>query len=563
MKKHLSFIVVLLLVLIGLNFISSEVFKRYDLTQDKRFTISEPTRELLSKTELPIVVDVFLEGELPAEFRKLKQETRQLLEELSAIHPNLKYNFIDPIEGLNEDEQAEVMAQLGKNGVKPAMATIKDKGRNTNVIVYPYAIILYDEALTAVPLLKSVARATTEQRVNSSIQQLEYQLADGIRKVSQPKTKKIAVLEDSGELNRVQIADLLSSIQEYYPAAPYGIEFVNENDSISGVDVLNDLKRYDLIIEAKPTIAYSETKKYVLDQYLMQGGKMIMAIDPIVMESDSLSNNEGRAYPLPRDLGIDEMLFRYGLRLNSGLIKDLNFGPIALATGQGRNTQYEAFPWPYFPITKGNYNPDQENTITKNLEDVKFEYAGSIDTLKNSSKKTILLSSSPQTQILTLPAAISLSEIDQEPNPAQYQSGSQPLAVLTEGSFTSAYKNRVKPFNYKNDLEQSKNSALLLIADGDVLKNQVDRGQPQDLGYDRKTGMFYGNKEFMMNSINYMLDDSGIIDLRNKNISIPFLNTTKTYEERTKWQLINVLLPLVLLATFGICFVYLRKKKYS
>lgn len=562
MKKQLTFIVVLLLVLVGINFLSHKIFKRYDLTQDNRYTISQPTKDLLAQAELPIIVDVFLEGELPAEFRKLRQETKQLLEELSAIHPNLKYNFINPNEGLNQEEREAVMIQLGKNGVKPAMATINDKGKNTKVVVYPYAIILYDEALTAVPLLKTVARANTEQRVNSSIQQLEYQLADGIKKVSQPRNKKIAVLEDSGELDRIQIADLLTSIQEYYPAAPYGIEFVNENDSISPVDVLNDLNRYDLVLEAKPTVAYSETKKYVLDQYLMQGGKMIMAVDPIVMESDSLSNQDGRAYPIPRDLRIDEMLFRYGLRLNSGLVKDLNFGPIALATGQGRNTQYEAFPWPYFPMTKGNYNAERENTITKNLEDVKFEYTGSIDTLKTPNKKTVLLSSSPRSQIVTLPAAISLAEIDQEINPEQYQAGSQSLAVLAEGSFTSAFKNRVKPFNYKS-IDQSKNSSLLLIADGDILKNQVDRGQPQDLGYDRKTGMFYGNKEFMMNSINYMLDDTGIIELRNKNITVPFLNKEKTYDERVKWQLINLVLPLLSLGIFAAIFIYMRKRKYS
>ena len=289
---------------------------------------------------------------------------------------------------------------------------------------------------------------------------------------------------------------------------------------------------------------------------------MVLAVDPIVMESDSLSNSEGRAYPLPRDLGIDDMLFRYGLRLNSGLIKDLNYGPIALATGQGRNTQYEAFPWPYFPISKGNYNDLSDNTITKNLEDVKFEYTGSIDTLKTPNKKTVLLSSSPQTQIMTLPAAISLQEIQQQPDPASFNAGSQPLAVMAEGPFISAYKNRIKPFDYSKDQSQSTNSALLLIADGDVLKNQVDRNQPQDLGYDMKTGMFYGNKEFMMNSINYLLDDSGIIALRNKNITIPFLNLEKAYDERTYWQIINLVLPLVVLGIFGGLFVYLRRRRF-
>jgi gliding-associated putative ABC transporter substrate-binding component GldG len=564
MKKQSTHIVVILVALIAINFISGRVFKRFDLTKDQRFTIAQPTRDLLKAAELPIVVDVFLEGELPGEFRKLKQETRQILEELSALHPNFKYNFINPTEGLNEEEVAQVAEQLAKNGVRGAMATIKDRGKSTNVVVYPYAIILYDDNTTAVPLLKSVARATTEERVNSSIQQLEYQIADGLRKVSQPKSKNIAVMRDSGELSDLQIADLMLTAQEYYNIRKFGIEFVTESDSLSPVTVLEELKKFDLIIEPKPTIAFSETKKYVLDQYLMSGGKMILAADPVVMEADSLANEDGRAYPLPRDLNLDDMLFRYGLRLNSGLIKDMKYGPIALATGEGRNTQYEAFPWPYFPVTNSDATGSfRESSITKNLEDVKFEYTGSIDTLKNTNSKTILLSSSAQTQVVTLPAAISIGEVEDAPDPADYSSGAQPLAVLAEGNFTSAFKNRVKPFNYKGDRTESDDSALLLLADGDVMKNQVDRGQPQDLGYDRKTGVFYGNKEFLMNSINYLLDDSGLIQLRNKNITIPFLDLEKTYDERSKWQVINLVLPLAVVLVFGVVFFWLRKRRYE
>ncbi len=563
MVRYVKNIALLLIVLIAVNWISSAIFERFDMTSDGRYTLSDQSLELLENAPLPIIVDVFLAGELPAEFRKLQQETQQTLEELAAVHPNLKFNFINPVEGLDDNERAQVVEQLGKNGVKPAMATIMDKGKRTNVVVFPYAIILYDGTRTAVPLLKSVARATTEERVNSSIQQLEYQLMDGLRKVSQPKNKKIAIMRDSGELSNIKIADFLASIQEYYKAAPFGVEFVTRNDSISPVEVLEELKKYDLVIEPKPTIAFSETKKYILDQYLMNGGKMIMAVDPIVMENDSLSNEQAIAYPIPRDLGIDEMLFRYGLRLNSGLIKDLNFGPIALAAGQGRNTQYQAFPWPYYPISKGNPQSDQENTITKNIEDVKFEYSGSIDTLKTPNSKTVLLATSENTQIVTLPAVVSLAEIEQQPDPSQFTASSQPLAVLTEGALTSAYKNRVKPFDTPSHKDQSNESALLLIADGDILKNQVDRGQPQDLGYDRKTGVFYGNKEFMMNSVNYLLDDSGIIELRNKDIKIPFLNTQKAYGERFKWQMINLVLPLVVLGIFGLLFTLSRKRKYT
>ncbi|WP_124980642.1 gliding motility-associated ABC transporter substrate-binding protein GldG [Nonlabens xiamenensis] len=564
MKKNIRNILILIVLLVIIHFLSSHFFTRFDLTRDQRYTVSPTTTKLLEEAYHPIVIDVFLDGELPGEFRKLKMETRQFLEEMAAIHPHLKYNFVNPIEDASPQETQQITQRLNELGVKGAVATIQEGGSNTNLTIFPYALILYEGETTPVPLLKTVARATTEERVNSSIQQLEYQFADAIRKASQPKTKTIAFLRDSGTLKDIQIRDFILSLQEYYSAAPFGIEFVNTSDSIQPQQVLASLSKFDLVVDPKPTEAYSETKKYIIDQYLMQGGKLLMAVDPIVMENDSLSNAEAKAYPLSRDLNLDDMLFRYGLRLNRGLVKDLRHGPIALAVGQGRNTQYEAYPWPYYPISKSS--PDTSKTaqfITKNLEEVRFEYTGSIDTLANDIKKTVLLSSSDQTQVLTLPAVVSLLELEQEDNPAAYSRSHLPLAVLAEGQFTSAYKNRVKPFELANSRDQGEQGAIVLIADGDVLKNQVDRGRATELGYDIRTGSLYGNKEFLMNTVNYLLDDTGLIKLRNKDIQVPFLDTQKVSRTRLQWQLINVLLPLLLISGFGLLYLWWRKRKYS
>ncbi len=552
-------IVLWIVALVALNFLSSRYHHRFDLTEDGRYTISTETKNLLEEAPMDIYVDVFLDGELPAEFLKLKQETRQLLEELASIHPNLKYEFLNPLEDLNQEESNQVIQRLAAEGVQPAMATIMEKGKQTNVTVIPYAIIAYDGRRTAIPLLKKVARSTTEERVNASIQQLEYQLADGLRKVSKSKDKKIAILRDSGELTDLQLADFIKSLQAYYRVAPFGIEFVTKSDSIKPLQVLQELKKYDLAIEAKPTVALSETKKFILDQYLMGGGQLLMAVDPIIMENDSLANPEAKAYAIPRDLKLDDMLFRYGMRLNRGLIKDVQSGALALATGEGRNTQYEAFQWPYYPVASA----DSNYTITRNLEDVKFEYSGSIDTLKTETKKRILLSSSNQTQQVTLPAAISLSEIDEDIDPSLYRSGSKPLAAIAEGRFISAYKNRVKPFDLPNALEESLPTTLFLAADGDILKNQVDRGQPQDLGYDMRTGQFYGNKEFLMNVVNYMLADDNLIELRNKDVKVPFLDIKRSYDDRTFWQAINIIMPLLLILGSGFLFLWMRKRKYT
>lgn len=564
MKKTYTSFVVILIALIVVNVASRSIYKRFDLTKDSRYTVSKETEKILEQAYKPIIIDVFLDGELPGEFRKLKLETGQFLEEMAAIHPNLKYDFINPIENTSQQEADQITAQLAKSGVKGAVATIQEGGKSTNVTVFPYALVLYDGKTTAVPLLKTVARASTEERVNSSIQQLEYQFADGLRKASQEKTKTVAFLRDSGTLSDLKIRDFIQGVQEYYRAAPFGIEFVTTSDSIQPQQVLESLNKFDLVVDPKPTVAFSETKKYILDQYLMQGGKLLLAVDPIVIENDSLSNEEAKAYPLPRKLNLDDMLFKYGLRLNNGLVKDMNHGPIALATGQGRNTQYEAYAWPYYPISKTSLDTSATaQFITKNLEDVKFEYTGTIDTLKNGIKKTILLSTSDRTQVMTLPAVVSLNEIGQEINPETYNRSNLPLAVLAEGSFTSAYKNRVKPIDLKGNLDQGKDAAIVLIADGDIMKNQVDRGQAQELGYDMRTGQLYGNKEFLMNTINYLLDDTGLIKLRNKNINVPFLNTEKVIDEKFKWQFINVVMPLLLVAGFGFVFMWLRKRKYA
>ncbi|AUC80168.1 gliding motility-associated ABC transporter substrate-binding protein GldG [Nonlabens sp. MB-3u-79] len=564
MKRNYTSFIVVLILLIVLNAISGSIYQRFDLTKDSRYTVSKETEKVLEQAYKPILIDVFLDGELPGEFRKLKLETGQFLEELAAIHPNLKYDFINPIDDASQQEAEQITAQLAKSGVKGAVATVQEGGKSTKVTIFPYALILYDGKTTAVPLLKTVARATAEERVNSSIQQLEYQFADGLRKASQEKTKTVAFLRDSGSLSDLKIGDFIKSIQEYYRAAPFGIEFLRTSDSIQPQQVLESLNKFDLVVDPKPTEAYSETKKYILDQYLMQGGKLLLAVDPVIMENDSLSNQEAKAYPLPRKLNLDDMLFRYGLRLNNGLVKDLQHAPIALATGQGRNTQYEAYAWPYYPISKSSLDTSATaQFITKNLEGVKFEYTGTIDTLKNGIKKTILLSTSSKTEVLTLPALVSLAEIGQEINPETYNRSHLPLAVLAEGSFTSAYKNRVKPVNLKANLDQGKNAAIVLIADGDILKNQVDRGQAQELGYDMRTGQLYGNKEFLMNTVNYLLDDTGLIKLRNKDIKVPFLDSKKIIDQKFKWQLINVVLPLLLVAGFGFVFMWLRKRKYA
>ena len=313
------------------------------------------------------------------------------------------------------------------------------------------------------------------------------------------------------------------------------------------------------MIEAKPTQAFTEQEKYVLDQYLMQGGKMLWLTEQVAFETDSLFNPSQTSFALPRTLNLDDYFFKYGIRINTELVNDLYSAPLILASGQGEDTQFNPYPWFYFPLPTAT----KAHPIVNNIEAVRFEYANPIDTLKNSINKTVLLTSSPTTKLDAVPRQLSLKALGQQPNLELYKDSEQPLAVLLEGSFTSVYENRLKPFSYKNNKNNSEATAMLVISDGDIIKNKTNGNQPLELGFERYTGAAYGNKEFLLNSVNYLLDDTGLIDIRSKEISIAFLNPDKIADEKLKWQLINILLPLVLLAIFGVVFISLRKRKYT
>ncbi|MFZ0490791.1 MAG: gliding motility-associated ABC transporter substrate-binding protein GldG [Salegentibacter sp.] len=555
MKKFQSYrsLILLIIALVILNILASKFFGRFDLTQDHRYTLSPAALKIVEDVEEPVMIDVFLQGDFPPEFRRLRNETRQLLEEFAAYNPNIKFDFIDPLaEG---DDARKVAGEFYKMGMTPARVNVKENGKTSEAIIFPWAIANYGKKMVKIPLLKNKIGTTDEERVTNSVQQLEYDFADALSRLIYPRKKKIAIMRGNGELPDARIADFIKTIQQYYYIAPFTLD----SAAVNPQKTLQELKDYDLIIEAKPTEAYTEKEKYVLDQYSMNGGKSMWLVDQVAMENDSLFNPSGTAFALPRNLNLGDFFFSYGIRINPELVNDIYSAPIILATGSGNNTRFNPFPWFYSPLTSS----PNDHPIINNIEAVKFEYASPIDTLKNDVKKTILLSSSPQTKLEGVPRQISLEMVGKKPNLASYTSGEQPLAVLLEGKFTSVYKNRVKPFSLKNNRTLSEPTKMLVISDGDVIKNDLQKGVPQELGFERYTGNTYGNKEFLLNAVNYMLDDTGLIDIRSKEIKIPFLDPEKTAAEREKWQLLNLLLPLVLLGIFAFLFNFFRKRKYT
>lgn len=555
-NQNLQKFAMTLVVIIAINLLGHFVFKRFDLTRDQRYTLSETSVDIINRVAEPLVIDVFLEGQFPPEFRRLQLETKQLLEEFSAYNANIKFNFVNPME--NEDESVENMRMLYSKGLTPINITVDDKGKQSQEVVFPWAIANYGEKSAKIQLLKNMMGASTQEKVVSSVQHLEYAVAEAIQKLTTEKTKKIAVIKGVGQLHDLQIADLLMAVRESYFTAAFTLDSVTSNP----VKTSADLKGYDLAIIAKPTQAFSEEEKLVLDQFVVNGGKTLWLIDQVKAEMDSLYNETGSIMSYPMDLKLNDMFFKYGIRINPMLIKDEQGTTIKLAVGErGSETQYEDFIWKFAPFsyTKGDH------PIIKNIEGVRFEFANPIEILKNKIKKTILLSSSPYSRAIGTPFEVSLDLVNEEmQDPKSYTNGNIPMAVLLEGNFESVYKNRVLPFKDSTFVADGKLTKMIVISDGDVIKNQIDQYHaPLELGYDRWTNNLYGNKELMLNSINYLLDDTGLINIRSKDVTLPLLDKERVYMDYNFIQIITVGMPLVILGLFGLIFTFLRKRKYA
>ena len=546
MKNNYTKIAILLAGLILLNTLSSYFYKRFDLTEDKRYTLAKATKNIVNTINEPITIKVYLEGNFPAEFKRLQIETKLHLEELKALNKNIQFRFINP---------SKIGQKLIESGLEPSRLQVQEKGKLSEIVIFPWAVVSSKNKTETVSLLKDIFSNSQNEQLESSIQNLEYAFANAIHKVTSEKSKKIAIIKGNGELNDLYIADFLQKIGEYYFLAPFTLDSVKPSPQ----KTLKDLSKFDLAIIAKPTEKFTENEKFTLDQFVMNGGKTLWLIDNVQAELDSLMQT-GETLAYPRDLGLTDLFFNYGIRINTNLITDLYSSQIPLATGNiGNKTQFTNFLWPYFPLLNSTNN----HSINNNIEAVNVKFANSIDTLKNAIKKTILLQSSALSKPVGTPSIVSLKTIAQKPNPSLYTNGKQPIAVLLEGSFKSAYNGRVKPFNFNNSKENGVFNKMVVIADGDVIANEILKGQPLELGVNKWTNQRYGNKEFLLNTVNYLLDDTGLINIRSKTVKIDFLNKQKAFEESSKWQLINIIIPLILLALFGIFFNFYRKKKYQ
>lgn len=539
-----------------LNFAGHFAFKRFDLTADKRYTLSQTSLDIVAEVKEPLYIDVFLEGDFPGEFKKLQTETQQLLEEFKAQNSNIIFQFVNPLE--DEDAKDKTIESFLQRGLTPVNVTVNDKGQQTQEVVFPWAVATCGNRSVKVPLLKNMMGASTAEKVVSSVQHLEYAFANAINTVAKEKQKKVVIMNGNGELEDRYIADFIKSVKDNYFIAPFTLDSVAKTP----VQTLEHLKKYDLAIIAKPTEAFTDEEKQVLDQFIVNGGKAIWLVDQVNMEMDSLYNESGTNLAFPRDLNLNDMFFKYGIRMNPDLIFDLQNTPIALATGdQGSSTQYTQYPWFYSPMVY----PVSNNPIVSNLDGIRFQFASPIEPLKNDIKKTVLLQSSKYSRLIGTPAEISLKMVSERPEQKDFVGkGNYPVAVLLEGQFHSVYENRVLPFKDATFKNTGKEGKMIVISDGDIIKNQLDKNfQPLELGYDKWTNNLYANKEFMMNCVNYLLDDNGLINIRSKEVDLPILDKEKVVANYTQSQVITVAVPIVILLIFGVLFTILRKRKYS
>ena len=539
-----------------LNIIGSVFFYRFDLTKDKRYTLSSTSLHILEQVKNPLYLKVYMQGELPAEFKRLQIETRQMLEEFQSYNSNLVFEFIDPLE--DEEKSMDNIKELYRKGLIPINISVDDKGKQSQAMVFPWAIAVYDNKEVNIPLLKNIMGASTTDKVIGSVQHLEYSIADALNKITTAKQKKIAIIKGNGELHEAYIAKFLLQTKESYHIGPFTLDSVAKQP----VNTLEALKKYDVAIIAKPTEAFSESEKQVLDQYIVNGGKTIWLIDQVNAEMDSLYNPTGSTLAFPRDLNLNDFFFKYGVRIYPDLVKDEQGSPIKLASGeQGSATQFHEFNWKFAPLV----HPQSNHPIVKNLGGIKFDFADAIDTLKNGIKKVVLLQSSQYSKRIGTPTEINLNSVNEETTPADYSNkGTIPLAVLLEGNFHSMYENRVLAFDQNNFQAKGKPGKMIVISDGDVIKNQLDKNLfPVELGYDQRTGNLYDNKDFLMNCVNYLLDDNGLINIRSKDLDLPLLDKEKVYENYTYVQFLTIGLPIFILALSGFLFTSIRKIKYS
>lgn len=554
-QKDIRNLIGFIVLIAVLSVVTSQYFIRLDLTSDKRFTLSDITKQELAQLDDQMQVLVYLDGDFPAGFKRLRNAVSDLMVDYRSYSDRrLNYAFINPTEG-GEEQQANLMQDLSSRGLMATNLSVKTEEGFSQKIIFPSALIRYKGREIAVNFLQSRMGSSPEEVLNNSIQNLEYAFTSAIRKLKRGGQQNIGFTEGHGELNDLQLADAMGSLQTAYQVGRVDLQ----NISLQGIEKLS------LLVIPKPQTAFSEAEKFKIDYFIGRGGSVLWAIDQVNAELDSL-RGQGTQLAFVKSLNLDDMLFRYGLKLNYNLLADMNCAQIPLKVG-GNSTgqaQMQMVPWIYYPL----FVSVSQHPVVKNIEAVRSEFAGTIDTLPlKGVKKEVLLTSSPFSRVLQVPALISLQQVEQEPDPQKFRG--QPLitGVAMEGMFPKVFENRAIPEGVTGGVrdQEPKTAKMIVLSDGDILKNQVSAqdNSPFPLGFDRFSQQQFGNKTLLMNMVDYLTDDPSIIALRSREVKNYLLDRARVKSEKVQWQVLNVSLPLLVLAVTGLMVHLYRKRKYA
>ncbi|KQM64672.1 gliding motility-associated ABC transporter substrate-binding protein GldG [Pedobacter sp. Leaf216] len=556
-NKCFSFIIVIA-VLVILNTAGQYVFHRFDFTADKRFTLSEKTKSILQKNEKQVIITVFLAGELPPAFKRLQAAVSDILSDYRAYaKTNVKVVFVDPLAGLNQADQDTVINNLYERGIEATNLSVKTEDGLTQKLVFPMAMIESDGKEFPIKLFQNLdTRGNYEDNINRSIENLEYIFTSSLKKVLSGDNPRIGFSESNGELSDLQLADAIHTLSGSYLVGRIDLNSIDK----AGLDKLK------MLIIAKPKKPFTEAEKYKINYFVMNGGRVLWSIDQVNAELDSLRGRSGQM-AINRDLNLNDMLFMYGARINYNIIADpANSAEIPVSTGVvGGQNQMELVPWIYYPVLL----PDTAQSVVKKLDGIKSEFPSTVDTIgARGIKKSYILTTSAFNKVYNVPKLFSLQMVGEQLDPRSFQSKPENVGLMLEGNFPSVFAGRPLPATITQPYSvQSigKPAKMIVIGDGDVFKNQVSEqnGNPFPLGYDRYSQRTFGNKALLLNIVDYFTDDDNLITLRNKEVKIRLLDKAKIKLEKTKWQFINVVAPLLLLILFAIFQHYYRKYKYA
>ena len=516
-----------------------------DFTEDKRYTLSEETMNQIQKIENPLKIDVFLSGNMPSKYLKFRNELDFILNRIKFYNKNISLNYINPLGFEKTDDTVNEMIQFG---LPPEIVRENKNGNIKQSLIFPWLVINYGKKSEKIQLLQKKLGDNEEEKIFRSLEQLEYKILDGLHKVILKEKKNIAILTSHETTNNIKIADLLQNLKPYYNLGSFDLK----NKDVTPKKTIENLKKFDLLVISNPKNSFSQKEKYIIDQFSLSGGKLLWMINGVTINRDSLFNNYGRAYSVGKELNLDDYFFNLGIRIQKKLVKDLYCAPIVLANGQENDTQYIPYPWPYNPLS------EPENFIIgKDLGPVLFQFASPIDTLENQLTKTLLIKSSNFTKTSTTPSVIELTEAINEIKPNEFKNISKDFGYLIEGRQKSLFTNRIKPFNLKNEINYGL-VKLIIFSDGNIAENQIDKGSPLSLGYDKWTNNYYSNKDLIINSIHYLVNNEERLLLRDKNLKVNTIDKIKIKKYASFWKWFMLIIPLLIGLISGFVIQFLR-----